>query len=192
MNVIKKSNSGFQTLPLEGTLLAQRRIFLSDAITMETANGIIQQLLFLETEDPNGDISIYISSPGGDVNAGLMIYDQLKGMTDIPINLYCTGMAASMAAIILAAGQKGRRFILPHSKVMIHSPYIAGNVGGNAEAIQRTADSIMETKKTIVHLLGESTGKSSEEIEMAISFDNTMDAAQAVDFGICDQIIQRI
>ena len=188
MNIIKKSNSGFQTLPLEGTLLAQRRVFLSDAITMETANRIIQKLLFLEAEDPNGDINIYISSAGGEVNAGLLIYDQLKGMTGIPINLYCTGMAASMAAIILAAGQKGRRFILPHSKVMIHSPYI----GGNAEAIQRTADSIMETKKTIVQLLGESTGKSSEEIETAISFDNTMDAAQAVEFGICDKIVNRI
>lgn len=192
MNIIKKSNSGFQTLPLEGTLLAQRRIFLSDAITMETANTVIQQLLFLEAEDPSSEINIYISSPGGEVNAGMMIYDQLKGMTDIPINLYCTGMAASMAAIILSSGQKGRRFILPHSKVMIHSPYIASNVGGNAEAIQRTADAIIETKRTIIQLLGENTGKSSEEIEMAISFDNTMDAVQAVAFGICDQIVQRI
>lgn len=192
MNIIKKSNSGFQTLPLEGTLLAQRRIFLSDAITMETANTVIHQLLFLEAENPNSEINIYISSPGGEVNAGMMIYDQLKGMTDIPINLYCTGMAASMAAIILSSGQKGRRFILPHSKVMIHSPYIASNVGGNAEAIQRTADSILETKKTIVKILGENTGKSSEEIEKAISFDNTMDAVQAVEFGICDQIVNRI
>ena len=192
MNIIKKSNSGFQSLPLEGTLLAQRWIFLSDAITMETANRILQQLLFLEAEDPYSEINICISSPGGEVDAGMMIHDQLKGMKDTPINLFCTGMAGSMAAIILASGQKGRRFILPHSKVMIHSPYIAGNVGGNAEAIQRTADSILETKKTIVKILGENTGKSGEEIEAAISFDNTMDAAQAVAFGICDRIVQRI
>ena len=191
MNIIKRSNSGFQTLPLAGTMLAQRRIFLSDAITMETANTVIQQLLFLEAEDPAGEINIYISSPGGEVNAGLMIYDQLKGMPDTPINLYCTGLAASMAAILLSSGQKGRRFILPHSKVMIHSPYISGNVGGNAEAIQRTADSIMETKKTIVRLLGENTGKTREEIERAISFDNTMDATQAGEFGICDEIVRR-
>lgn len=145
MNIIKRSNSGFQTLPLAGTMLAQRRIFLSDAITMETANTVIQQLLFLEAEDPAGEINIYISYPGGEVNAGLMI----------------------------------------------HSPYISGNVGGNAEAIQRTADSIMETKKTIVRLLGENTGKTREEIERAISFDNTMDATQAVEFGICDEIVRR-
>lgn len=193
MNVIKKSNNGFQSLSLEGTLLTlQRKIFLTGPITMDTANSVMQQLLFLEAEDPSSDIDIIISSPGGEVDAGMMIHDQLKGMTDTPINLYCTGMAASMAAIILSSGQKGRRFILPHSKVMIHSPYIAGNVGGNAEAIQRTADSILETKKTIVKILGENTGKSSEEVEKAISFDNTMDAVQAVAFGICDQIVHRI
>ncbi len=192
MNIVKKSSSGFQSLPLEGMLLSQRRIFLSDPITMESANLIVQQLLHLEAEDPAGEIRVYISSPGGEVNAGLLIYDQLKGMTDTPISLYCMGLAASMAAIILAGGQRGRRFILPHSKVMIHSPYISGNVGGNAESIQRTADSIMETKKTIIQLLGENTGKTPEEIERAISFDNTLDAGQAVAFGICDKIITRL
>ena len=192
MNIVKKSSSGFQPLPLEGMLLSQRKIFLSGPITMDSANLIVQQLLYLETEDPAGEIRVYISSPGGEVNAGLLIYDQLRGMADTPISLYCTGLAASMAAIILSGGQQGRRFILPHSKVMIHSPYISGNVGGNAEAIQRTADSIMETKKTIIQLLGENTGKTPEEIERAISFDNMLDADQAVAFGICDKIITQL
>lgn len=192
MNIVKKSSSGFQPLPLEGMLLSQRKIFLSGPITMDSANLIVQQLLYLEAEDPAGEIRVYISSPGGEVNAGLLIYDQLRGMADTPISLYCTGLAASMAAIILSGGQQGRRFILPHSKVMIHSPYISGNVGGNAEAIQRTADSIMETKKTIIQLLGENTGKTPEEIERAISFDNMLDADQAVAFGICDKIITQL
>lgn len=192
MNIVKKSSSGFQPLPLEGMLLSQRKIFLSGPITMDSANLIVQQLLYLEAEDPAGEIRVYISSPGGEVNAGLLIYDQLRGMADTPISLYCAGLAASMAAIILSGGQQGRRFILPHSKVMIHSPYISGNVGGNAEAIQRTADSIMETKKTIIQLLGENTGKTPEEIERAISFDNMLDADQAVAFGICDKIITQL
>lgn len=192
MNIVKKSSSGFQPLPLEGMLLSQRKIFLSGPITMDSANLIVQQLLYLEAEDPAGEIRVYISSPGGEVNAGLLIYDQLRGMADTPISLYCTGLAASMAAIILSGGQQGRRFILPHSKVMIHSPYISGNVGGNAEAIQRTADSIMETKKAIIQLLGENTGKTPEEIERAISFDNMLDADQAVAFGICDKIITQL
>lgn len=192
MNVIKKSHSGLQCLPITSVLLSQRRIFLSGEITGESANAVVQQLLFLESEDPGKEMHLYISSPGGEVGAGLLIYDQLRGMTDTPVNLYCTGLAASMAAIILSGGQKGRRLILPHSKVMIHSPYLSGGVGGDAESIQRTADSIRETKKTIIKLLGENTGKSAEKIELAIRFDNSMSAEEAVHFGICDKIIPRV
>lgn len=130
--------------------------------------------------------------PRGEVNAGLLIYDQLRGMPDTPVNLYCVGLAASMAAILLSGGQKGRRLILPNSKVMIHSPYLSGGVGGDAESIQRTADSIRETKETIIKLLSENTGRSAEEIELAIRYDNTMGAEEAVRFGICDRIVSRI
>lgn len=192
MQIINKSSSGIQCLPLNSVMLSMRKIFLLGEITMDSASEIIQQLLFLENEDNTAPISIIIDSPGGEVNAGLMIYDQLKGMKDIPIKMYCTGIAASMAAILLAGGQKGNRFILPHSKVMIHEPLIANGVGGSATSIQRTAESIMETKRITTDLLARDTGKTVEEIEKAISYDNFMNAEEAVSFGICDKIICRV
>lgn len=193
MQIIKKSSSGIQSIPLNSILLSQRKVFLSDTITMESANTIIQQLLFLESEDSSSPIEIYISSPGGEVNAGLMLYDQLKGMNNIPIKMYCTGLAASMAAIILAGGQKHNRLILPHSKVMVHEPLISGSgVSGSATSIQRTAESIMETKRIMTELLAQDTGRPVEEIYKAISYDNFLNAEEAVTFGICDAIINRV
>lgn len=192
MNIIKKSNSGLQSLPIDSILLLQRKIFLYDEITTESANLILKQLIYLREEN-NDPINIYISSPGGEVNAGLMLYDQLKGMTDITINMYCTGLAASMAAIILAGGQKGNRFILPHSKIMIHEPLIAGcGITGSATSIQQTAESIMETKKIMSELLARDTGQSVDEIIDAISYDHYMNATEAIKFGIVDVIVQKI
>lgn len=192
MNIIKKSNSGLQSLPIDSILLLQRKIFLYDEITTESANLILKQLIYLREEN-NDPINIYISSPGGEVNAGLMLYDQLKGMTDVTINMYCTGIAASMAAIILAGGKKGNRFILPHSKVMIHEPLIAGRgVTGSATSIQQTAESIMETKKIMSELLARDTGRSVDEIIDAISYDHYMNATEAIKFGIVDAIVQKI
>ena len=192
MLIVKKSTSGLQSLPLESMLLLQRKIFLEEAITYESVNLVIKQLLYLR-EESNETIDIYISSPGGEVNAGLLLYDQLKGMQDIEINMYCTGFAASMAAIILAGGQKGHRFILPHSKVMIHEPLIAGSgITGSATSIQQTAESIMETKIILSRLLAYDTGKTIKEITAAISYDNTLDAKEAVSFGIVDKIIESL
>ncbi|MBC5745909.1 ATP-dependent Clp protease proteolytic subunit [Lachnospiraceae bacterium MD308] len=192
MQVIKKSSSGIQSLSLESVMLSLRKIFLSGVITMDSANEIIQQLLFLESEDDTSPITILIDSPGGEVNAGLMIYDQLKGMESIPIKMHCTGFAASMAAILLAGGQKGNRLVLPHSKIMIHEPLISGGVGGSATSIQRTAESIMETKRITTELLAQDTGRSIEEIEKSISYDNFMNAEEAIAFGICDEIVSRV
>lgn len=143
--------------------------------------------MLLVKEDSNKPIDIYINSPGGEVNAGLMIYDTLKGIKT-EINIHCIGMAASMAAIILAGGQKGHRFILPHSKTMIHEPLISGGVGGSATSIQRTAESIMETKRLTVELLAKDTGKKEKDIEAAVAFDNYMNAKETIAFGICDSI----
>ena len=134
-------------------------------------------------------IDIYINSPGGSVNAGLVIYDIIQGLDgEIPINIYCIGMAASMGAVLLAGGQKGRRFILPHSKCMIHEPLIQKGIGGSATSIKETADSILETKAIICEILAKHTGKTTEEIDKDISFDNFMNAEKAVEYGICDEI----
>lgn len=194
MQIIKKSSNGIQSLPLEAVLLAQRKIFLTDTITTKSANMVLQQLLYLESEDPLAPVKLLIDSPGGEVNAGLMLYDQIKGM-DVPIEMYCTELAASMAAVILAGGRPSRRFILKHSKVMIHEPLVAPSAGGtyaSASSIQKTAESIMRTKRTLMELLARDTGHPVEEIERSVAFDNFMNAEDAVAFGICDGIVERV
>ena len=181
MDIIKKSSVGIQSLPLDAMLLSQRTIFLTEEITTNSATEILKQLLFLESEDTSEPIKLIINSPGGQVSAGLMLYDQLKSMT-VPVDLYCVELAASMAAVILAGGTPGHRFILKHSKVMIHEPFItAGGVGGNASSVQ-----------TLVELLAQDTGRSVEEIQESLSYDNYMNAEGAVAFGICDGIVDRV
>lgn len=187
MNTIVKSSHGITLVPVTSKLLAERKIFIEDDITLASACDTVRSLMLLVKEDPNKPIDIYINSPGGRVDAGLMIYDTLKGMKT-EVNLHCIGMAASMAAVILAGGKKGHRFILPHSKTMIHEPLISGGVGGSASSIQRTAESIMETKRLTVELLAKDTGKKEKEIETAVSFDNYMNAEESIAFGLCDSI----
>lgn len=187
MNTIVKSSHGITLVPVTSKLLAERKIFIEDEITSASACDIVRSLMLLVKEDTNKPIDIYINSPGGRVDAGLMIYDTLKGMKT-EVNLHCIGMAASMAAVILAGGKKGHRYILPHSKTMIHEPLISGGVGGSATSIQRTAESIMETKRLTVELLAKDTGKKEKEIETAVSFDNYMNAEESIAFGLCDSI----
>ena len=163
-----------------------RRLFLTGTIDSEMANAFLMQLIYLKQE-ADLPVTIYINSPGGEVNAGLMIYDALQGCR-LKIDMICTGMAASMAAILLASGQKGRRFILKHSKVMIHEPLISEGVGGSATSIRNISDSICETRRIVNEILSEHTGKSIDEINEATSFDNYMDAEEAIRFGICDAI----
>lgn len=188
MNTIVKSSHGITLVPVTSKLLAERKIFIEDEITLVSACDIVRSLMLLVKEDPNKPIDIYINSTGGSVvDAGLMIYDTLKGMKT-EVNLHCIGMAASMAAVILAGGKKGNRYILPHSKTMIHEPLISGGVGGSATTIQRTAESIMETKRLTVELLAKDTGKTEKEVEEAIAFDNYMNAEESIAFGLCDSI----
>lgn len=187
MNTIVKSSHGITLVPVISRLLAERKIFIEGDITTESACETVRSLMLLVKEDPNKPIDIYINSHGGLVDAGLMIYDTLKGMKT-EVNLHCIGIAASMAAIILAGGKKGHRFILPHSKTMIHEPLIANGVGGSATSIQHTAESIMETKKLTVALLAKDTGRKEKEIANAVSFDNYMNAEESIAFGLCDSI----
>ena len=194
MQVIKKTKSGIQNLSLDAVLLDRRKVFLSGGIDSESVDLVVKQLLFLESMDEREPIQLIINSPGGEVLAGLYLYDQLKGMK-VPIDIYCAEMAASMAAILLAAGKKGHRFILKHSKVMIHEPLISsssGGISGSASSIAKSAESIMQTKRDLVAILSQDTGRSEKEIEKAVSYDNFMTAEEAVKFGICDKIVERI
>lgn len=161
------------------------RLFLVGPIDHRMAVDFISAMLVLAEEKK--DAEIIIDSPGGEISAGLMIYDVLRSYK-YKITMYCTGLAASMAAFILAAGQKGRRFILPHSQVMIHEPLISSVFGGSATSIEKTAQSILETKAVLNKILAEHTGRSVNEINKATQDDNFMTSEEAVKFGICDEI----
>lgn len=161
------------------------RLFLVGPIDHRMAVDFISAMLVLAEEKK--DAEIIIDSPGGEISAGLMIYDVLRSYK-YKITMYCTGLAASMAAFILAAGQKGRRFILPHSQVMIHEPLISSGFGGSATSIEKTAQSILETKAVLNKILAEHTGRSVNEINKATQDDNFMTSEEAVEFGICDEI----
>lgn len=161
------------------------RLFLVGPIDHRMAVDFISAMLVLAEEEK--DAEIIIDSPGGEISAGLMIYDVLRSYK-YKITMYCTGLAASMAAFILAAGQKGRRFILPHSQVMIHEPLISSGFGGSATSIEKTAQGILETKAVLNKILAEHTGRSVNEINKATQDDNFMTSEEAVEFGICDEI----
>ena len=182
-----ESHNGIRELSIYTKHLTNRRIFLNGTIDRDLANDIVAQLLYLQ-EESKEPIYIYINSFGGEINAGLYIYDVLQSIT-VPVYMYCTGMAASMAAVLLAGGQKGRRFILPHSKTMIHEPLLAEGVGGSATSIRNISESILETKKIVNGILAKHTGKTIKEVDKATSFDNYMNAEKSVEFGICDKVV---
>ena len=185
-----ESAHGTREVSLHTRHLMNRSIFLSGSIDAEMANAFLSQLLYLE-QDSADPITIYVNSPGGEVNAGLMIYDAIQG-SGMQINMICTGLAASMAAVIMAGGQKGRRYILKHSKMMIHEPLISNGVGGSATSIKNISESILETREIVNGILAEHTGKSIEEINEATAFDNFMNAEEAIKFGLCDAVTDKI
>ena len=187
MNTMIKGSNGITLVPAETRLLSDRKVFIEGEITASSACEFVRAVMLLVKESVDKPIDVYINSPGGEVNAGLLIYDTMKSI-DIEINLHCIGMAASMAAIIFAGGKMGHRYITPHGQVMIHEPLIVGGLGGSATSIMRSAESVMEMKKLTVELLSADTHRSREEVEAAISYDNTMNAEAAVAFGICDSI----
>lgn len=183
-----ESAHGTREVSLKTRHLMNRNIFLTGSIDDEMANDFLSEFMYLENQSDE-PINIYINSPGGQVNAGLMIYDTVQG-SRVPVNMICAGLAASMAAIILAGGQNGRRYILKHSKVMIHEPLISGGLGGSATSIKNISESILETRKICNSILAQHTGKSVEAIDEATSFDNYMNAEEAIEFGLCDKTVK--
>lgn len=185
-SVVINSSSGTRELSLESVHLSERRVFLLGEITSQMANDVIMQLLWLQDEG-DAPISMYINSPGGDVVSGLAIYDVMQTL-EVPVYTYCLGNAVSMASLILTAGQQGQRYIYPHSRVMIHCPYIAGGVGGTAGNIQDAATRLLKTQTTITEIYAAHTGHTIDEVAEAIKYDHFMTAEEAVAFGLCDQI----
>ena len=183
-----ESAHGTREVSLQTRHLMNRCIFLQGEVNHEMANNFLSEFLYLESVG-NEPITIYVDSPGGEVNAGLMIYDVIQA-SEAEVNMICTGLAASMGAVIMAGGKKGHRYILPHSKMMIHEPLMVGNTGGSATSIKKTAENILETKELINGIIAKHTGKTLEEVDEATAFDNFMNAKEAIEFGLCDEILE--
>ena len=183
--VVEQTARGERAFDIYSRLLKERIIFLGYEINDVVANTIVAQMLFLEYEDPDKDILIYINSPGGVVTAGLAIYDVIKYVKP-DVQTICVGSAYSMGALLLAAGTKGKRYILPHGKVMLHQP--SGGAGGQSSDIQIHAKEIVKTKRELNQILSEATGKSIEQIEKDTDRDLYMNAEDAVAYGVVDQV----
>ena len=184
--VVEQSSRGERAYDIYSRLLKDRIIFIDSEIVDITANLVIAQLLFLEGEDPDKDINMYIHSPGGSVSAGLAIYDTMQFIRP-HIATFCMGAAASMAALLLAAGAKGKRSILPHARVMIHQP--SGGVSGQAADIEIEAREILKLRKQMNLILADHTGKKVQEIAKDTDRNYWMDAQAAVDYGLVDNIL---
>lgn len=176
---------GVREYDLRALHLSQGRIIVEGAINTEMAIRFASAMMHLADEQKPA--TIVLNSPGGSVADGLMMYDIIRSYP-YELTIWCVGMAASMGAVLLAAGHKGRRYILPHSTVMVHEPRLAGSLGGSATSIEKTAQSILETRTMINTILARHTGKSLEEINAVTATDYFMDARQAVTFGICDEV----
>lgn len=184
--VIEQTSRGERAYDLYSRLLEERIIFVTGPIETQMANLIVGQLLYLEHVAPNKDIQLYINSPGGEVNAGLAIYDTMNYIQS-DVSTICVGMAASMGAVLLASGQKGKRFALPNADIMIHQP--SGGAQGMASDIEITAKKILETKKMLNQLLADRTGKPLETIERDTDRDRWLTAQEAKEYGLIDQVI---
>ncbi|MCR4614854.1 MAG: ATP-dependent Clp endopeptidase proteolytic subunit ClpP [Clostridiales bacterium] len=186
--VIEQTNRGERSYDIFSRLLNERIIMLSDQVDDNTASLVIAQLLHLESQDPEKDISFYINSPGGSVTAGMAIYDTIQYIK-CDVSTICIGMAASMGAFLLSSGTKGKRFALPNSEILIHQPL--GGAQGQATEIKIVADHIIRTREKLNRILSENTGKPIEQIEKDTERDNYMTAQQALEYGLIDKILTK-
>lgn len=186
--VIEKTSYGERAYDIYSRLLKDRIIFLGTAINDSVANTVIAQMLFLENQDPDKDIKLYINSPGGSVTAGMAIYDTMQYIKP-DVSTICVGMAASMGAVLLTAGEKGKRFCLPHSEVMIHQ--VMGGAEGQASDIQIHAERIVKMKGKLNEIIAKHSGKSAKKVEKDADRDYFMSAKEAVEYGLIDKVISR-
>lgn len=186
--VVDQTSGGERSYDIYSRLLEDRIIFISGEINTDVANLVIAQLLFLEAKNNNKDISLYINSPGGEVDAGLAIYDTMNFIKS-KVNVICVGLAASMAAVLLSSGEKGKRYALPHSRIMIHQPL--GGAQGQASDIKIQAEQILKIRDIINGILSKNTGKSLEEIEKDTNRDYYLTPEEALKYGLIDEILEK-
>ena len=186
--VIEKTGLGERSYDIYSRLLNDRIVFLSDEVNDVTASLVVAQLLYLEAQDPDKDISLYINSPGGSISAGMAIYDTMN-FIKCDVSTICVGMAASMGAFLLAAGAEGKRYALPNSEIMIHQPL--GGAQGQASDIKIQAEHILKIRKKLNEMLAKKTGKSIEVIERDTDRDNWLSADEAKEYGLIDKVIEK-
>ena len=185
--VVEQTSRGERSYDIYSRLLSDRIIFLGEEVSDKSAASIVAQMLFLEAEDSEKDIELYINSPGGSISAGFAIYDTMQ-FIQCDVSTLCLGMAASFGAFLLAGGTKGKRMALSNAEIMIHQPAIGGGVKGQASDIKIVSDHIQRSKRRLNEILAQNTGKSVEEIEVATERDNFLSAKEALDFGLIDKI----
>ncbi|MCI5816629.1 ATP-dependent Clp endopeptidase proteolytic subunit ClpP [Ruminococcus sp.] len=189
--VVEQTSRGERSYDIFSRLLNDRIIMLSEEVNDTTASLVVAQLLYLESQDPDKDISLYINSPGGSVSAGFAIYDTMQYIK-CDVSTICIGLAASMGAFLLSSGAKGKRFALPNSEIMIHQPLIGGGgLSGQATDIQIRTENLLRTKENLNRILSENTGKSMEEISRDTDRDNFMTAKEAMEYGLIDKVITK-
>ena len=186
--VVEQTGQGERTYDIYSRLLIDRIVFIDEEITDHTASVVVAELLFLEAQDPDKDINVYINSPGGSVTAGMAIFDTMRFIKP-DISTICVGMAASMGAVLLASGTKGKRYALPNAEIMIHQPL--GGFQGQASDIKITADHILDIKEKLNKILAEATGQDLSVIERDTDRDNYMSAADAAEYGLIDKVIEK-
>ena len=188
--VVEQTGRGERSYDIYSRLLSDRIVFLGEEVSDNSASLVIAQMLFLEAQDPDKDIRLYINSPGGSISAGLAIYDTMQYIK-CDVSTICLGLAASFGAFLLAGGAKGKRMALPNAEIMIHQPAISGGVKGQATDIRIVSDHIQHSKQRLNRIMAQNTGKTEEEIALATERDNYMSAAEALEFGLIDQIIEK-
>ena len=187
--VIEQSGRGERAFDIYSRLLKERIVFLVGPVTDESSNLVVAQLLFLESENPDKDIFFYINSPGGSVTAGMSIYDTMNFIKP-NVSTLCLGQAASMGAFLLSAGEKGKRFALPNSRIMIHQPLISGGLGGQASDIEIHARELWKIKEKLNRLMAKHCGRDLADLERDTDRDNFMSAEEAKEYGLIDQILE--
>ena len=186
MNTIVRNRNGLETISIEASLRSKRILFITDEITDQAALEFTKQVFYLLHENAADPIHLFINSPGGGIDAGMLIYDVLS-KTPAPVKMYCIGKAYSMAAVLFASGSHGR-YILPHSKIMLHEPLIPFGIGGKTTTIQTISDSLLKTKQDMEAILALHTGRTPEEISEITKTDHYFTAQEAVDFGLADAV----
>jgi ATP-dependent Clp protease, protease subunit len=185
--VIEQTGRGERSVDIYSRLLNDRIVFIGTAIDDHVANLVVAQMLFLQMTDPKKDINVYINSPGGSVTAGLAIYDTMQFVT-CDVATYCVGIAASMGAVLLAAGTRGKRYALPNSDIMIHQ--VSGGAQGTASDVERTVEWMFKIKKRLIHILSQHTGKTEEQVQLDSDRDYWMSSEEARAYGLVDEVVK--